>query len=84
MLRHIVLNVALFAPLGALLPMMHCRLRSWVYALLCGAALSTMIETTQLLAAAGQCDVNDIIANTLGALLGYGLFRLLGMGRRME
>ena len=43
-----------------------------------------MIETTQLLAAAGQCDVNDIIANTLGVLLGYGLFRLLGMGRRME
>ena len=83
-LRHIAPNVALFAPLGALLPMMHRRLRSWVYALLCGAALSTMIETTQLLAAAGQCDVNDIIANTLGALLGYGLFRLLGMGRRME
>lgn len=83
-LRHMALNVALFAPLGALLPMMHRRLRSWTYALLCGAALSTMIETTQLLAAAGQCDVNDIAANTLGALLGYGLFRLLSMGRRME
>ena len=83
-LRHMALNVAMFMPLGVLLPMMHSRLHSWAYALLCGAALSTMIETTQLLAAAGQCDVNDIIANTLGALLGYGLFRLLDMGRRME
>ncbi len=83
-LRHMVLNAALFVPLGALLPMMHRRLRTWPYALLCGAALSTMIETTQLLAAAGQCDVNDILANTLGALLGYGLFRLLNIGGRME
>lgn len=84
LLRHMALNVAMFMPLGALLPMMHRRLRSWIYALLCGAALSTLIETTQLLAAAGQCDVNDIAANTLGALLGYGLFRLLGMGGRIE
>lgn len=80
----VLLGIGFTAVLGALLPMMHRRLRSWIYALLCGAALSTLIETAQLLAAAGQCDVNDIAANTLGALLGYGLFRLLGMGGRIE
>lgn len=83
-MRHILQNVALFAPLGVLLPAMHRRLRGWYWVLLCGMGLSTMIETIQLLAAAGQCDVNDIAANTLGALLGYGVFCLLNIGRRAE
>lgn len=81
-LQHILENMALFVPLGILLPMLHRSLRSGWWALLGGAALSTMIETTQLVLAAGQCDVNDILANTLGALAGYGLFWLFG--RRME
>ena len=81
-LQHILENAALFVPLGILLPMLHRSLRSGWWALLGGAALSTMIETAQLVLAAGQCDVNDILANTLGALAGYGLFWLFG--RRME
>lgn len=81
-LRHILENAALFVPLGILLPMVHRSLRSGWWALLGGAAVSTMIETTQLMLAMGQCDINDILANTLGAVVGYGLFRLFG--RRME
>lgn len=42
----VLLGIGFTAVLGALLPMMHRRLRSWIYALLCGAALSTLIETT--------------------------------------
>lgn len=81
-LRHLLQNVALFVPLGVLLPLLHRSLRSVWWALLGGAALSTMIETTQLVLAVGQCDVNDILTNTLGAVLGYGVFWLFG--RRME
>ena len=81
-LRHLLQNAALFVPLGVLLPLLHRSLRSVWWALLGGAALSTMIETTQLVLAVGQCDVNDILTNTLGAVLGYGVFWLFG--RRME
>ena len=81
-LRHLLQNAALFVPLGVLLPLLHRSLRSVWWALLGGAALSTMIETTQLVLAVGQCDVNDILTNALGAVLGYGVFWLFG--RRME
>lgn len=83
-MRHLLQNVVLFLPLGVLLPAMHRDLRGWYWVLLCGTALSTMIETAQLLAAAGQCDVNDIAANALGALLGYSVFCLLNIRRRSE
>ena len=82
LLRHLLQNAALFVPLGVLLPLLHRSLRSVWWALLGGAALSTMIETTQLVLAVGQCDVNDILTNALGAVLGYGVFWLFG--RRME
>lgn len=80
--RHLMQNIALFVPIGALLPTLHRKLRSGALALLCGLSLSAGIETVQLLAARGQCDLNDILANTLGAVLGYGLFRLFS--RSME
>lgn len=76
-MRHMLDNMLLFVPLGILLPAMHKKLDSWLYALLNGAMLSTAIETTQLLASIGICDVDDILANTVGSMLGYLLYKLL-------
>ena len=72
---HVFGNLLWFVPLGLLLP----RLRPgchWYHALVAGAALSMAMECLQLLLGTGMPDVDDMLLNASGALLGYGLFRL--------
>lgn len=65
-----LLNIALFLPFGYLLPMLWRSHRSLRSVALSGAAFSLLIECSQLLTSRA-CDINDLIANTLGAVLGY-------------
>ncbi|WP_217183331.1 VanZ family protein [Streptomyces sp. AC495_CC817] len=77
----LALNVLLFVPLGVLLPLLASRVTVW-RVLAAGALTSLGIELVQLLAdlAVGLrrvADIDDLIANTAGALLGYAVFRLV-------
>ena len=76
-LQHLWANIAMFVPIGILFPAI-CpqRLNKLSYVLPLGMLLTTMIETTQLMLRIGQCDLEDMIANTLGACLGLLIFRL--------
>lgn len=71
-----ILNVILFLPLGVFLPLLWEKGRSGKAVLLAGFGLSLCIELLQLFNSRAT-DVNDLITNTLGALLGYGGFLLL-------
>ena len=76
-LQHLWLNVAMFVPLGMLFPAIcpqHLNKLSCVLPL--GMLLTTLIETTQLILRIGQCDLEDLVANTAGACLGLLLYRL--------
>ena len=69
---NVLLNVALFVPLGILLPLVFPKCRGlWMAAAALGATL--LIECVQLLGGMGIFDVDDIFANFLGALMGHGL-----------
>lgn len=75
-LAHFALNSALFVPLGLLLPLtLPGRIRCLDTAA-SGLFLTTCIESAQLLWQLGLCDVEDLAANLLGALLGYLLYRM--------
>ena len=76
-LQHLWLNIAMFVPIGILFPAI-CpqRLDKLSCVLPLGMLLTTLIETTQLMLRIGQCDLEDMIANTLGACLGLLIFRL--------
>lgn len=77
-LNHMLLNLALFIPMGFLLPCTYPeKLSSWIYALLMGLMCTTIIEATQLLLRIGQADLTDVITNTLGALIGYAAYRIM-------
>ena len=68
-----VSNVVLFVPLGVLW-VCWTGGRPWWLAALVGLALSGAIETTQALALPDRYpDVRDLVANTLGAVLGAGV-----------
>lgn len=76
-LNHMLLNVAMFVPAGALFPFIHReKLAKWRYILPLGLACTITIECLQLLLRLGQCDIDDIIANTLGAIVGFIFFKI--------
>lgn len=70
------LNVLLLAPFGFLLPRAWPRADSFIPAALGGLGLSLLVELSQLLNIRAT-DVDDLIMNLLGAVLGFGLHRLL-------
>ena len=71
-------NIALFLPLGILLPLLSNRFRSLSRVLLVALCLSLSIETTQfVLRFVGNpraVDIDDVILNTLGACLGFAFY----------
>jgi len=73
-------NIALFIPLGILLPLLWRRLRFW-NGLLVATAVSVSIELLQYLSRGWGgnrlADVNDVILNVAGACLGLALVSVL-------
>ena len=69
-------NVVMFIPLGLLLPLVFLKLRKLWKTLLCTALIITAVEILQLLTLVGSCDVDDLILNLFGALLGYGFYKM--------
>lgn len=71
---NLVGNVVWFLPFGFVLPIISIRQRSlWKIAFLSFLS-SLLVELIQLVSKVGTCDVDDIILNTLGGVLGYLLF----------
>ncbi len=72
-------NVAAFAPFGFMLPLLDKRYRR----LFCSAFLcllfSLCVETLQLFLKVGVFDVDDIMMNTLGGVLGYLFYVLINV-----
>lgn len=69
-------NVVGFLPFGALLPLVRRKRTGFLKAAFLSFELSLMIEISQLVLQAGSCDVDDILLNTLGGCIGYGLYWL--------
>ena len=70
-----LLNIAMFVPLGFFLPLLCDRYRRLKHTLLFGVGATVFIELAQLFTYRAT-DINDVVTNTAGALLGYLLFRL--------
>ncbi len=67
-------NILLFIPLGFLLPLLVKRFRNFFLILFTGFLLSLFYECTQLLTGIGVFDVDDMILNTFGTLIGVIVF----------
>ena len=71
-------NVVMFVPLGFLLPKVSARQRKLWRTMLTTALLVMLVEMVQLFSLRGSCDVDDVILNVLGAVIGYGIYKILG------
>lgn len=82
MVLNIFGNVVGFVPFGYILPVINDRLRNWLLIVVSGFSLSLCVEAAQLIFRVGSFDVDDLLLNTLGALLGYVSFWVCNEVRR--
>ena len=80
---NLVGNVVMFVPLGFMLPWVFPALRRLWKTLLTTAAVIAAVELIQLFTLRGHGDVDDLILNTVGAAIGYGVWRL-SAGRTLK
>ena len=69
-------NILAFVPYGFLVPALFPKLRKWWIVMLLTALFSVCVEGIQLIFRIGACDVDDVILNTAGGLLGFLLLVL--------
>lgn len=75
--KNLSCNIIMFIPYGFLTPLFMRECKHMVLKVLGSATiLSILIEIVQYVGALGLCDIDDVILNVLGALLGYGIYKL--------
>lgn len=66
-----ILNIFLFIPLGFLCPLISRHYQSIKHTFFIGCGLSFSIEIVQLFTLYRATDIDDLIMNTVGTLIGY-------------
>ncbi len=82
LLLNILGNVGLFVPSGIILPILYKRLDNFWKVLAAGAGMSLCIELLQLPFAVRATDVDDLLLNSLGVALGYGIYALCTLRKK--
>ncbi len=74
---NLVGNVVAFIPFGALIRWVVNRSVRWYHVMGYTVMFSLSVELLQLVAKVGSFDVDDLILNTLGGVLGYFVYYIL-------
>lgn len=69
-------NIVVFMPFGIFVPLLAEKKRGIIFTTIVTALFSFVIETIQLVTKHGSFDVDDIVLNTLGGMLGFLLYAL--------
>ncbi|MBQ2854229.1 MAG: VanZ family protein [Oscillospiraceae bacterium] len=75
-------NTAMFIPIGIIWPAVFKRLDSHKKVIAAGVGFSLCIEILQLPFLDRVTDIDDLILNSLGFLMGYGIFLLMKKCRK--
>ena len=82
LLLNIIGNTAMFIPSGIILPIIYKKLDSFWKVAAAGAMISLCIEILQLPFSGRASDVDDLILNTAGVMIGYGIYALVRAVRK--
>lgn len=74
---NVVGNTAMFIPTGIILPIIYRKMDHFGKVIAAGAFISLCIELMQLPFATRVTDIDDLILNTLGVMIGYGIYSLV-------
>jgi Glycopeptide antibiotics resistance protein len=70
-------NILLLLPVGIFVPTLFKKTRSMKKVISTGFLISLSIEITQLLTGLRICDIDDLILNTIGTMMGYIFYVLI-------
>lgn len=73
-LSNLLGNVILFIPLGFMVPVLFPKMDNIIKIVLLAIVLSCSIEVFQYIFSIGATDVDDVILNTIGAIVGYLIY----------
>ena len=68
-------NILLFVPFGILCPELFRKFRRGGWTILAGVCLTVGVELLQFVTGLGCFDIDDIILNTAGTLIGFVIFK---------
>ncbi len=71
-------NILGFVPAGFFVPILWKNKRGFLFTVCITFQMSLLVEVLQLVFRVGSFDVDDLILNTLGGMLGYLLLTLVG------
>lgn len=78
LVRHCIINlggnILLFIPAGWLLPRIFPKQRNFFLFLLTCAASILLVETAQLFSLLGSFDIDDLILNLIGMVIGFSIY----------
>lgn len=69
-------NIALFVPFGFLIPCLEKKLRALWKCAAVSFVVILAVETLQLIFKVGSFDVDDIILNLIGVIIGYAVYKI--------
>lgn len=69
-------NILMFVPMGIYVPLIRKK-STFLQTLLCLVILSFLIESVQYLFFLGSADIDDVVLNATGGVLGWLFYRLL-------
>ena len=74
--KNLACNIIMFMPFGFLLPL-FAKKNKWWQILITGIIVSVIIEIVQGILGIGISDIDDVILNTSGLLIGFGIYKLI-------
>lgn len=74
LLEENIMNVIAFLPIGLFMAIGDRKLKWW-QAAIAGCSLSVVVEFLQFYFNRGQCEIDDVIHNTVGCVIGYFILK---------
>ena len=84
LLLNVIGNAAMFVPSGIVLPVVYRGLNTHRKVISAGIGISLCIEILQLPFYDRVSDIDDLILNTIGVIVGYGIYSLLQCVRKIK
>lgn len=90
--RQVLRNILMFVPFGFLVSALlnqekkqdtGSKWKQMLFITICAFIFSCLIETLQLVGMKGTCELDDLFSNTLGALIGILLYRIIRERKRL-
>lgn len=79
-----IANIMIFMPIGFLLPFISRSFQKVYKTVFLGAGISLAIEISQIFTLYRATDINDLLANTIGTLIGWCCFKLVAKIFRLQ